>query len=345
MNVRLLDENDIPQAKALWKQAFSDSDAFIDWYFKNKVSSGNSIGLFDGGLVSVLHMVPFKISVQGRHLSSVFITGAATEKKRRGEGLMRTVLKEALSLLRHRKIFMAHLYPFKHSFYENYGWATYSYVNRLSASRSIWQQGAEIFETTDYLVLDLMYRKMMRGFDGYVIRDKKEWLWRLGELESDGGKVAVVKKNDVPCAYMLYFGNNKKADIIETVYSDKQDLATLLAHILGQGYDRADYFIPAEKHRRPMPHGMARVVDANALLHAFGAEHLLEYVNIVDDFAKWNNTNNIYADQEMSIDELARIFHQGISLQIGEEDYETNILTNDLRNIFSHQNTCIFEAY
>lgn len=345
MDVRLLDENDISEAKALWKQAFNDSDAFIDWYFKNKISYGNSLGMFENGLVSVLHMIPFKICVQGRHLDSMFIVGAATAKKRRGEGLMRAVLLESLSLLRHRKILMTHLYPFKHSFYEKFGWATYSYVNKMSATHSVWQQGAEVFETTDYLVLDLMYRKMMRAFDGYVIRDKKEWLWRLGELASAGGRVAVVKKNDVPSAYMLYLPNNQKAEIVETVYSDKQDLSTLLAYILGQGYTRADYIIPAEKHRRAAPHGMARVVDANALLNAFGAEHLLEYVNIVDDFAKWNNISNIYADQEMSIVELARIFHQGISLQPSEEDYETNILTNNLRNIFSHQNTCIFEAY
>lgn len=345
MDVHLLEENDIPQAKVLWKQAFSDSDAFIEWYFKNKISQGNSLGIFQNGLVSVLHMIPFKICVQGRHLDSMFITGAATVKNRQGEGLMRTLLKEALSLLKKRKILMTHLYPFKHSFYEKFGWATYSYVNKMSATHATMQQGTEVFETTDYLVLDLMYRKMLRAFDGYVIRDKKEWLWRLGELASDGGRVAVVKKNDVPCAYMMYFGNNQKADIIETVYSDKQDLSTLVAYVLGQGYKRADYIIPAEKNRRAAPHGMARVVDAKALLCAFGAEHLLEYVNIVDGFAEWNNTNNASVEQKMSIDELARIFHQGISLNKSEEDYENNILTNNLRNIFSHQNTCIFEAY
>ena len=37
VDIRLLEKEDIPQAKALWKEAFADSDAFINWYFAHKV--------------------------------------------------------------------------------------------------------------------------------------------------------------------------------------------------------------------------------------------------------------------------------------------------------------------
>ena len=54
MDVRLLDNNDTEEAKALWKSAFGDSDDFIDTYFRNKIMPGNSLGIFDGGLKSVV---------------------------------------------------------------------------------------------------------------------------------------------------------------------------------------------------------------------------------------------------------------------------------------------------
>lgn len=344
MEFRLLKAEDMPQAKRLWKEAFSDSDKFINWYFSNKILPDHSLGLFDGGLVSALHLVPFRIRVQGRALDCAFIVGAATSVARRGEGHMRALLLEALSLLKKRRIWMTYLYPFKHSFYERLGWTTYTYAHRIVATEAVRLRGTEVIETADYRTLAPLYNKMMRAYDGYVIRGEREWRWRMEELTVDGGKAAVLIKNDIACAYMLYDGTRAKAQAVETVYSDEEDIGALLAHILSQGHESVRYFVPAQGGSRSAKYGMARVVDAAGLLGAFGAEAFLGQVNITDNFAPWNNTRKSDVGYDMHVSELAKMVHKGFSLQ-NMQNCTSDRLYRHMCETFVRQNTCIFEAY
>jgi predicted acetyltransferase len=332
-DIRLLAEDERPLAKTLWKEAFHDSDAFIDWYFNHKILNGNSLCMFEGGeLLSIVHMIPYTVRIQGRPVKSAFIAGVATSQKRRGEGLMRTMLLESLTLLKSRGIAITHLYPFSHKFYEKFGWTSYSSVSRQKVTAASRLRGADVIETMDADELAPLYNRMMKGYDGYVIRGKREWNWRLGELKSDGGRCAVLIKDDKACAYMLYYVTEEKADIIETVYQDEEDIGALLAYLLSQGHGRAEYYIPSEGIGS-VKHGMARIVDAKALLGIFDAQELLLKYDIVDDFAVWNHTQN-GCKQRMSAAELAHLIHCG-----------KNKRDSALGHFFAPKKTCIFEAY
>jgi len=237
MDIRLLDSNDIDEAKALWKSAFGDSDALIDTYFENKITTHSSLGMFDNGLACVVHMLPYRIRVQGKEMMSSYIAGAATAQDRRKRGYMRIMLLESLRLMKMRGVLMTHLYPFKHSFYERFGWATYSYVNKPVVTIG---KKAEVRQTKDIGLLDALYQSMTRDYDGYVVRGEKEWKWRLSELFCDGGKAAVLIENDAPVAYMLYFFENNKAEVIEAVYGERGQAQRLAEH-LATGFDVVRY--------------------------------------------------------------------------------------------------------
>jgi predicted acetyltransferase len=332
MNVRLLEKEDMPEAKALWKEAFADSDAFINWYFKNKVLMGNSLGLFDGSLVSMLHMIPFTIRLQGRPVKSLMIAGAATKQGRQGQGHMRALLFEALAEMRSRGVFITHLYPFRHSFYERFGWAAYTRVHRAVVTEAPLRRDIEVIETDDYHALAAVYERMMRAYDGYVVRGSREWRWRMGELKADGGHAAVHIREDAVSAYMLYYCEKGKAEVIETAYTDEADIGAMLSYILRQGAKRVSYFLPAQSHGAKF--GMARVVDAEALLRFLGAEALLGDVSVKDAFAPWNNLRGTAERREMDISALVRLAHTG---------------ANELRpancKAIKPLKTCVFEMY
>ncbi len=329
-DIRLLRADERPLAKALWKEAFQDTDTFIGWYFENKILDGNSLCMFEGGkLVSIVHMIPYTVRIQGRSVPSAFIAGVATLKSRRGEGLMRTMLLESLALLKSRGIFITHLYPFSHAFYERFGWTAYSFMNRIAANVKAKKTDAPVTETTDPALIAPLYERMMERFDGYVIRGGREWGWRLGELESDGGHCAVLMEDGRACAYMMFYGENGKADIIETVYRSQADIDALLSYVLSHGCRFAEYAVPS---RCGGKYGMARIVDAQALLRFFGAQGLLEHYDIADGFASWNSTRN-GCSKFLSAAQLAYVVH------CGARDNET------LEQYFVPQDTCIFEAY
>ncbi len=338
MDVRLLEKEDMPEAKALWKEAFSDSDAFIEWYFKNKVLPGNSMGLYDGGLVSVLHMIPYTIRLQGKPVKSLMIAGAATKQERRGEGHMKELLLEALVEMRSRGIFVTQLYPFKHSFYERFGWATVTHMHRAAVTEAPLRRDVEAYDTDDTRGLEPVYNRMMRGFDGCVVRGSREWRWRMGELKADGGRAVALIQGYAPCAYMLYYANKNKAEVIETAYTDEADVGALLSYLLGKGFKRVSYFLPAQS--RGAKSGMARVVNAEMLLRFFGAESLLEDIRIRDGFASWNNICTRSSKQEMDVAELARLVFTG---QIPADKGTVPALKR--RDIFYVRDTCIFETY
>lgn len=362
MDIRLLGEADINEAKGLWSEAFGDSDRFTDWYFANKVLPGNSVGAFDvtGGLISVVHTIPFEVCVQGRPLESAFIAGAATAKAWRGQGLMRTLLLETLKLLKSRGIVMTHLYPFKHSFYESFGWATYSYVNNKNIIIQGDHPAGDVIETGDWRLLAPLYNRMMGAFDGYIIRNEREWEWRIGECTADRGKAALLIKNGAPAAYMLYYNNDGEAEIIETVYNKEEDLYPLLKYVSGKGKRSAAYSVPAteppgaapygtEPHgaapygtesRPAVPYGMARVVDARALLKLFGAEEVLDHIRITDDFAGWNNVGE---GVKTDAGALAKMVHRGAKSILSDD--ECSICNGLLKKVFSPRATCIFEQY
>ncbi len=336
MDIRLLKTGERPLAKALWKQAFGDTDEFIDWYFANKVLPGQSLCIFDRGLASIVHMIPYTISVQHRALPSAFIAGAATDNTRRGEGLMRTLLRESLALMKQRGILLTHLYPFNHGFYERLGWAAYSHVRKQSITAASHHRRADVFETTDAALLMPLYNKMMRHYDGYVVRTEREWSWRLEELAMDGGKAILLIEDDAAAAYMLYYEKDGVADVIETVYVDEASIGGLLAWLFGQGCRKVKYNVPSD--RRGAKHGMARVVDAKALLDAFDATSLLNHASIVDELAPWNNLKA--GAIQMPVGELARMVHQGADRF--SHYFEGS---RDLNRAIAPQTPCIFEAY
>ena len=191
-------------------------------------------------------------------------------------------------------------------------------------------------KTDDYRALDSIYKRMMRAYEGYVVRGSREWRWRMGELKADGGRAAVLIRGDAATAYMLFYGSHRKADVIETAYTGEEDIGALLSYILRQGFKRVNYFLPAETNGTKF--GMARVVDAEALLRFFDAEALLKDVHITDKFAPWNNTHP--AKYEMDIAELAKTVHTGISAVSG--DLKSLLKRSDL---FASRPTCIFEMF
>lgn len=334
MDIRLLENNDQPKAKSLWKQAFGDSEAFINWYFGNKILPGNSLGMFESGeLICVVHTIPYTIRVQQRPLQTAFIAGAATLKRRQGQGHMKRLLYETLTLLRSRGILLTHLYPFKHAFYENFGWATYSHVSRQTVTALPYRRSSEVVETGDSLILSALYERMMRSFDGYVVRTEREWAWRLEELSADGGRVALLLEDGCARAYMLYYAEDNKANVIETVYTHEEDIGGLLGYILGQGFESVTYTVP-DQGKGAEKFGMVRVVDARALLTAFDAEGLLDHVHITDDFAAWNNCGND-GGNALDIGSLGRLVHCGADRKTSE----------NTGRFFAPQRTCIFETY
>ncbi len=85
-------------SRALYEEAFpEDTKNFVDYYYQYKTRDNEILGLReDGRLVSMLHLNPYTMIVNGYEVESDYIVAVATHKDYRRRGYMRLLMEKAL---------------------------------------------------------------------------------------------------------------------------------------------------------------------------------------------------------------------------------------------------------
>ena len=102
----------LPRQRALWQQAFGDTDAFLDSFFRTAYSPERCRCIFlDGEIAAILYWIDCTLG--GQKLA--YIYAVVTDPSHRGKGLCRKLMDDTHSLLRARGYAGAVLVPQKES--------------------------------------------------------------------------------------------------------------------------------------------------------------------------------------------------------------------------------------
>ena len=301
--IRLLTENDMPQAHHIWDVCFGDPPEFTKWYFDTRVTPERIIGLFESGeLISDALMIPYTVRLRGKTAQAPYIVGAATKPEHRRKGYMERVLKEALTHMRDAGAGVTFLHPFRDSFYRRLGWenATGMLEYTLSADKlkALRESGDfEPVESGHSGRLWPQYTAMASRADPALVRVERECRYRIEETLMEGG-FGVQGKN----AYALCGLSNGRIDVHELIYNGMDDIYPLLFEIaLVPGAREVSFALPsweAPPERladcgppKLAPYMMMRVVDVEEALTglAFNAElNGAVTLYITDALCPWN---------------------------------------------------------
>lgn len=85
-------------SRELYREVFSeDTERFVDYYYEYVIRDNQILGLEqDEKLVSMLHLNPYTMIVNGYEMKSNYIVAVATAKEYRHQGYMRILLEKAL---------------------------------------------------------------------------------------------------------------------------------------------------------------------------------------------------------------------------------------------------------
>lgn len=84
-----------PGCRDLWKEAFGDSDEFIDTFMRSIYNSENMLYIEkDECIISMLHIIPFTFNSH----KAGYIYAVATTPKERGKGLASMLLERAIDV-------------------------------------------------------------------------------------------------------------------------------------------------------------------------------------------------------------------------------------------------------
>ncbi len=190
--VRLATKRDLDTIKKLWKEAFSDTDSFIEWNFKNNYSEENTFVLeYDKDIVSVVQIIPHTLVANKKELSVAYIWGMLTAKKHQGKGFARKIFEFLLPELSKRGYDLSILTSAVGNMYEKFGYTKVCDAKRYKEPSSYNTVSLENKkELIDFL--DKAYNDAVSGKKIYMKRDKAYWERILGDIaDASKGEIAV----------------------------------------------------------------------------------------------------------------------------------------------------------
>ena len=123
MTIDLPRHTQIPQLRALWKEAFGDSDAYLDLFFNTAFSPSRCLCITEGDEVTAA-LYWFDCSFDGHPLAYVY--AVATAQSRRGQGLCRALMTHTHRHLKQNGYLGVILVPGSDSLFSLYGKMGYS---------------------------------------------------------------------------------------------------------------------------------------------------------------------------------------------------------------------------
>lgn len=204
---RLMNASDLEAMKALWKEAFGDTDAFAEQAILKFAGEKNTfVCEEDGVLVSMLLAVP--VTMQGE--KGAYFYGLATKVSHRGQGKMRDLVAHVMQVLTQREVRFVTLIPAQSSlfsYYETMGFQKAFSLRTVKREiqRNLWAQ-AEFDTVTARTLLELREAYCPNA----VTLSLAQMMVVLGNLYSQG--ITIVSNKH---GYGLYTRKDKTLYFIE----------------------------------------------------------------------------------------------------------------------------------
>lgn len=300
MIIRYTRKNETAAVRRLWVEGFGDAAPYTGWYFREIYREERTLAAFDdaGTMMACLQFAPYTLRLQDKPLPIAYVVGVVTGAAYRNRGVGHALLRQAVTDLTAGGMRAALLYTDIPEYYAPLGFVHCYYLRALSFPAKDaplphhWRQrGSDSAAVAD---CDRIYRRMIRNFDGSVLRTPQNWRGFLGEHDTDQGGILSSEQ-----AYLLWLPDENVLRLREIGYADKRALLDALEvaqrFAADQGFDRVLWHAPAaapllrQGGERRLPHVMARRLDlpadaepqavAAATLDLFGAPNDRLWVN------------------------------------------------------------------
>ena len=293
------------ETRHLWERSFADPRAFIDLYFREKYrKERNEVIVRDGRIVSALQKLPYPMTYGGRMLPASYISGACTDEEYRRRGLMGQLLEQTHRTMWDENAALSFLIPataelgayyakFGYTPCFRFGWRTETHPNPPCEGGG-----------TDLTVREVLpHREDLGGSELLIyLRDKMQErpmcvqhpLADLRAVVDDmrmaGDTMWEVRREGLLVGLAICRAESDGVLLRECVYDDEEAREALIAAIASH-HGRTEVDVVDTTGTMGDYFGMARIIDAEAMLTAYAALHPEEEwkIFVTDDELSANN--------------------------------------------------------
>ncbi|WP_232688495.1 GNAT family N-acetyltransferase [Halobacterium zhouii] len=278
---------------------------------------GEAYGLFEGDdLRAVCRLIEFTTRVRGRAHSLDGLSAVASPPETRRRGFTSQMLHDALAESRDRGTYLSALWPFKRSFYANYGWATSNRGVRHECDPEVlsfaldYRHGEFVrLDADDWERLDAVHDQHGADYELTMERTEEWWRNRVFEGWREDPYVYGWERDGQLAAYVAYSFDSGEEDTLQVrdwAHVDHDARLALLRFLADHDsqVDQIGFWTPpSEDVLDLVPDGddiestlslapMFRLVDVPRALEAlpFPDETTTDLVlDIADPLADWND--------------------------------------------------------
>jgi predicted acetyltransferase len=300
-------------ARTLTSYCFGDTGAFVDWVFDRRADHVYALVESDTLLAQVID-TRVRLRARDKAVEGRIISHVATDPARRGQGLMASLLPNAMSREQEEGAALAALYPFEYAYYEKYGWAACGEAARLTLPLGILRSREPSIpvrwspvRNADASGLAICYNEAYADVAGSVVRTAELTAARLKELELDSAAAVWVMPDDAERmrGYMLYRFEGRAIVVEEFAAVDIAARRTLLSYLAAHSstHDEVRLTVSADDPVRRLvpdrrgcvslePWAMFRILDVPRLAEGMRASEGYDgsiSLCVVDNELPWNN--------------------------------------------------------
>lgn len=271
MILRKLETSENQLTRGLYEEVFSeDSKAFVDYYYTEKAKE-NTIYVIEeeGRIVSMLHLNPYKLSVNGMEKDADYIVAVATKEEYRRRGYMAQLLCRALEEMYAAGQTFTFLMPAAESIYLPHDFRTvyeqerryYREDDKDTTSDGLLYSPAKDCDCEE--LAEWANKELSLRYQVFAKRDRAYYSRLIREYASDGGKL-------------------------------------MLARTEGKITD-CRIFVPDEEDMKEKPKIMVRIVDVRRMLMSVQVKSLMAVCfQITDPIVEANNRVVVITGTEFS---------------------------------------------
>ncbi|HEY9550741.1 MAG TPA: GNAT family N-acetyltransferase [Prevotella sp.] len=285
------------QIKNLWELCFADGEEFRELYFRLRYNNNVNIAIEnEGQVVAALQMLPYPMTFGGQEIETAYVSGACTHPDYRNRGIMGELLSWAFMRMLYNGNALSALIPAEpwlFDYYARYGYApVFKYKTNTFVASDVPVSGQEYVlrvgeqckgKRYEYLNGKLRERAYcmqhtqadfrviladLRLGGGYIYTLRTKASKLQAENDTSQGKTRIV------ALAVAYPTGSNKWRIGEIVSDNPETHALLLRNICRElNVPSVEVLAPLSADEVGEPLGMARIINAKAMLDVYAAIH------------------------------------------------------------------------